>query len=122
MPSAIPTSPERRIGEPGTKRDGNLKFTRRLLNADGMLFRFGPMDWSHDAACRDGENAVFYPPTGGESRTDRLLRERAAKAICASCPVVAECLDEALRIGEQYGIWGGMTDHERRRLSLGRSA
>jgi WhiB family redox-sensing transcriptional regulator len=97
-------------------------FTRRLLNTEVTLFRFSLMNWSRDAACRNGDQDVFYPPTTGENRTERLLRERAAKAICEQCPVTEACLDEALSSDEHYGIWGGMTDHERRRLTLVRSA
>jgi len=109
-------------GVPARKPVGNLMFTRCLLNTGTSLFRFESMDWSRDAACRDGDRDVFYPPTTGESRTERLIRERAAKAICEQCPVTEACLSEALSIGEHYGIWGGMTDHERRRLTLVRSA
>jgi WhiB family redox-sensing transcriptional regulator len=45
------------------------------------------------------------------------LREKRAKEICAECPVQIECRNYALEIREQYGIWGGMTENERRLLA-----
>jgi WhiB family redox-sensing transcriptional regulator len=46
----------------------------------------------------------------------RLRRDRAAKAICAGCPVKAECADYAIRAREPYGVWGGLTEEEREAL------
>jgi WhiB family redox-sensing transcriptional regulator len=57
---------------------------------------------------------VFFPPSHFERKDDRELREARAKAICRSCPVRKECLDYALRIREQHGIWGGLNETERR--------
>ena len=70
--------------------------------------------WQVKAACRGPESAVFFPPTWPERRDERELREARAKTICAQCPVRAECLDFALRIREPHGIWGGLTEAERR--------
>jgi hypothetical protein len=50
----------------------------------------------------------FFPEKGGSSRE--------AKRICADCPVRIECLNYALRRDERYGVWGGMSERERRRL------
>jgi len=75
-----------------------------------------PLDWHRDAACRGERGAAFYPPLRPESKIERLARERSAKAICQDCPVRDECLDHALRHDERYGIWGGLTDVERRHL------
>lgn len=75
----------------------------------------GSNDWQREAACR-GERAAFYPPLQGESKTERQARERVAKSICDACTVKAECLDHAIRHDERYGIWGGLTDSERRHL------
>jgi WhiB family redox-sensing transcriptional regulator len=62
------------------------------------------------------------PPLREESDTDRRAREDAAKRVCAACPVRQECLDYALRVREQYGIWGGLTEVERRALASERRA
>jgi WhiB family redox-sensing transcriptional regulator len=72
--------------------------------------------WQLRAACRGPESAMFFPPTYAERREERDARESRAKSICAMCPVQRECLDYALRIGEQHGIWGGLTESERRSL------
>ena len=45
------------------------------------------------------------------------MRERQAKAVCATCPVHKECLDFALRIREPHGIWGGLNEIERRAIT-----
>lgn len=70
--------------------------------------------WQVKAACRGPESVVFFPPTWPERRDERDLREARAKTICAECTVRAECLDFALRIREPHGIWGGLTEAERR--------
>ena len=67
--------------------------------------------------CRDDETGCFIPPLREESDTERRARERAAKRVCAACPVRRECLDFALRLREPFGIWGGLTESERRRLT-----
>lgn len=68
--------------------------------------------WVERAACRDADPETFFPPSGG---TDDE-REAAAKRLCAGCPVVEDCLREALFNGESTGIWGGLNVRERRDL------
>lgn len=75
--------------------------------------------WQLRAACRGPESVLFFPPSHAEAKIDRDARERRAKAVCAGCPVRRPCLDYALRIGEQHGIWGGLTEVERRALAAG---
>ena len=72
--------------------------------------------WQRDAACRGPESVVFYPPTSYETRQQRESRESRAKTICSQCPVRAPCLEYALDIMEPHGIWGGLTEQERRTL------
>ncbi len=69
--------------------------------------------WAAYAACRSADPDLFFPGSDAEAR--HALR------ICATCPVVEDCLDYALMARERYGIWGGTTERERRRL-LRRSA
>ena len=66
------------------------------------------MPWQESARCRDYDPEIFFPEKGGSSRE--------AKRICADCPVRIECLNYALRRDERYGVWGGMSERERRRL------
>jgi WhiB family redox-sensing transcriptional regulator len=55
---------------------------------------------------------MFFHPDG-ERGPRRRAREIAAKAVCASCPVLAQCRAHALAAQEPYGIWGGLTEDER---------
>ncbi len=70
--------------------------------------------WQLRAACRGPESALFFPPTYPERKDERDAREARAKAICQECPVRSECLEYAISIREPHGIWGGLTEAERR--------
>lgn len=72
--------------------------------------------WHLRAACRGPESALFFPPSTPERRDDREARETHAKHICTQCGVRDDCLDFALRVHEPHGIWGGLTEAERRTL------
>ena len=72
--------------------------------------------WQAKAACRGPQSDVFYPPEHVERRDDRDEREEAAKAICRSCSVRRPCLEYALAIREPHGIWGGLSEHERKQV------
>lgn len=67
--------------------------------------------WYSRAACRGLDPALFYP-TRGEINSGK--RNWPAFAVCASCPVRADCLEEGLY--EAHGIWGGTTERERVRM------
>jgi WhiB family redox-sensing transcriptional regulator len=77
--------------------------------------------WQVKAACRGPQAVVFFPPTSFERKDEKLDRERRAKAICATCAVKRPCLDYAVRIREPHGIWGGLSEGERKRLLDARS-
>jgi WhiB family redox-sensing transcriptional regulator len=77
--------------------------------------------WQVRAACRGPETWLFFPPAHPERKDEREEREARAKAICARCPVRADCLDFAVRTREPYGIWGGLTELERQQLVASRS-
>jgi WhiB family redox-sensing transcriptional regulator len=66
------------------------------------------MSWREWARCRGVDPEIFYPPEEDEA----LM----AKEICAGCPVQQVCLDHALTRREKIGVWGGMTERERRRM------
>ena len=70
-------------------------------------------DWRHDAACREEDPELFFP-VGNSGPA--LLRITEAKAVCRRCPVNAECLNWALASGQDAGVWGGMSEDERRAL------
>jgi WhiB family transcriptional regulator, redox-sensing transcriptional regulator len=69
-------------------------------------------EWQYQGACRRVDPAVFFHPEG-ERGPARRRRDDAAKAVCASCPVLAQCRQHALTVREPYGVWGGMTEDER---------
>ncbi len=71
----------------------------------------GATSWVRDAACRG--SALFVTPVH-ESVDMRRERERRAKRVCGECSVRGACLEYALRVNERLGIWGGLTETERR--------
>lgn len=68
--------------------------------------------WSMRAACLDRPDEMFFPERGGSAR----VAVEAAKRVCARCPVTAECLEYAMATDQRFGVWGGLSEPERRRL------
>jgi WhiB family redox-sensing transcriptional regulator len=71
--------------------------------------------WHEQAACHDMDSGLFYSPEG-ERGPRKARRERAAKAVCATCPVQELCGAYAIATREPYGTWGGVSEGERREL------
>jgi WhiB family redox-sensing transcriptional regulator len=69
-------------------------------------------DWQLRGACRGRDADLFFHPEG-ERGPRRAGREAAAKAVCAGCPVLLRCREAALLSREPYGVWGGLSEHER---------
>jgi WhiB family redox-sensing transcriptional regulator len=69
-------------------------------------------DWQLRSACRYADTSLFFHPDG-ERGPAKDRRDAAAKAICATCPVLAQCRSHALQVREPYGVWGGLTEDER---------
>jgi WhiB family redox-sensing transcriptional regulator len=65
-------------------------------------------EWQERALCAQTDPEAFFPEKGGSTRE--------AKQICNSCEVRTECLEYALGHDERFGIWGGLSERERRRL------
>ncbi len=70
-------------------------------------------DWRHHAACRGVDPELFFPI--GNTGPSALQIED-AKAVCRRCDVVDQCLEWAVDNGIPYGVWGGMSEDERRAL------
>ena len=70
-----------------------------------------PLAWQTDALCAQTDPEAFFPEKGGSTRE--------AKRICLGCEVRDACLDYALANDERFGIWGGLSERERRRLKRG---
>ncbi len=67
--------------------------------------------WQERALCAQTDPEAFFPEKGGSTRE--------AKRICMGCEVRDECLEYALAHDERFGIWGGLSERERRRLKRG---
>ncbi len=68
-------------------------------------------DWMSDALCAQTDPEAFFPERGHATA-------RAAKRICAACPVITACRQYAVANNLQHGVWGGTTERERRRLRM----
>ncbi len=82
-----------RLGVPGV---------RRIVGDDN------PLAWQTDSLCAQTDPEAFFPEKGGSTRD--------AKKICTSCEVRSQCLEYALNNDERFGIWGGLSERERRKL------
>ncbi|TFD29421.1 WhiB family transcriptional regulator [Cryobacterium cryoconiti] len=82
-----------RLGVPGVRTDAG----------DG-----DPLSWQSDSLCAQTDPEAFFPEKGGSTRD--------AKKICSSCEVRTQCLQYALANDERFGIWGGLSERERRKL------
>lgn len=65
-------------------------------------------DWATDALCAQTDPEAWFPEKGGSTKR--------AKAVCGRCPVTAACLEYALTHDDLAGIWGGLSQRERRKL------
>ena len=70
--------------------------------------------WTDLALCAETDAEAFFPEKGGSVRD--------AKTVCRACPVRAQCLEYALEHDVRFGVWGGLAEHERRKLRRGRAA
>ena len=82
----------------------------RPRGTDGGHPRAGGLEpsWQEHALCAQTDPEAFFPEKGGSTRE--------AKRVCLSCDVRSECLEYALNNDERFGIWGGLSERERRRL------
>jgi WhiB family redox-sensing transcriptional regulator len=67
-----------------------------------------PLAWQADSLCAQTDPEAFFPEKGGSTRD--------AKKICSACEVKSQCLEYALGNDERFGIWGGLSERERRKL------
>ncbi len=84
-----------RLGVPGVRRVEQVEEDDQLA-------------WQSDALCAQTDPEAFFPEKGGSTRE--------AKKVCLACDVRGECLEYALANDERFGIWGGLSERERRRL------
>ena len=85
-----------RLGVPGVRR------------VDTSVVDDSQLSWQTDSLCAQTDPEAFFPEKGGSTRD--------AKKICTSCEVRNQCLEYALANDERFGIWGGLSERERRKL------
>jgi WhiB family redox-sensing transcriptional regulator len=71
------------------------------------------MEWVHRALCKDEDPELFFPVGSTGPAVSQMA---AAKAVCARCPVRGECLKWAIDTAQDAGVWGGLSEDERRAL------
>jgi WhiB family redox-sensing transcriptional regulator len=86
------------------------------MNSPALAYR--KLDWLELGACRDEDPDLFFPiASAGPGRA----QVAAAKAVCARCAVRQACLRFALEVSQDHGVWGGMSEEERRAIRNARS-
>jgi WhiB family transcriptional regulator, redox-sensing transcriptional regulator len=108
--SAVPIGPvvdgeDDEDDEESLDEDGHQSVDLVLVETDDLP---PELAWQERALCAQTDPEAFFPEKGGSTRE--------AKRVCMSCEVRAECLDYALAKDERFGIWGGLSERERRRV------
>jgi WhiB family redox-sensing transcriptional regulator len=98
--------PETRPDKSRAEHRAIVKFSPRP--AGPVVAASGDASWRDAALCAQSDPEAWFPEKGGSSRE--------AKAVCRMCLVRADCLEYALDKQEKFGIWGGMSERERRRI------
>ena len=88
--------------------DDDTRAELTLLDLAGQDSDEAELTWQERALCAQTDPEAFFPEKGGPTRE--------AKKVCVSCEVRAECLEYALENDERFGIWGGLSERERRKL------
>ena len=78
------------------------------LGVSGLFVEDEQESWQERALCAQTDPEAFFPEKGGSTRD--------AKRICTTCDVRDQCLEYALQNDERFGIWGGLSERERRKL------
>lgn len=81
---------------------------RRLVPDTIEPARVAALEWQDRSLCREVDGEIFYPEKGESTQP--------AKRVCMGCEVRTECLSYALANREAFGVWGGLSERERRRL------
>ena len=84
-----------------------------VMNLEELLYSGPKRRWVSMGNCVGVDPDLFFPERGGSTRE--------AKEVCRGCVVREDCLEFALANGEKFGIWGGLSERERRRLRRARA-
>ena len=88
--------------------DDDARAELSLLDLAGQDSDDAELSWQERALCAQMDPEAFFPEKGGSARE--------AKKVCVGCEVRQECLEYALSNDERFGIWGGLSERERRKL------
>ena len=89
-------------------RGGAVRELQLITNLEFVDTAEGELSWQERALCAQTDPEAFFPEKGGSTRE--------AKKVCVGCDVRGECLEYALAHDERFGIWGGLSERERRKL------
>ena len=89
-------------------REAPVAAVREIDLRDPVAEVAAELEWQERALCAQTDPEAFFPEKGGSTRE--------AKRVCLSCDVRVECLEYALENDERFGIWGGLSERERRRV------
>jgi WhiB family redox-sensing transcriptional regulator len=92
----------------------SVRFLRLPADYEGPRLGVAAPAWQRYANCLGVDPDLFFPERGGSTRE--------AKEVCRGCVVREECLEYAIEAGEKFGIWGGLSERERRTLRRRRNA
>ena len=92
----------------GTAAGAEKEARRWKTQVEGVDLLGDAPEWQERALCSQTDPEAFFPEKGGSTRE--------AKRICGRCEVKSECLEYALGHDERFGIWGGLSERERRKL------
>jgi WhiB family redox-sensing transcriptional regulator len=111
--TAPPTAP--------TQQARRRRATRLRSRPQPRRQELAALAWQRLGACRQVDQNVFFAPDApGEPRSDRRRRLVAAKRVCAQCPVLETCRTYAVENREEFGVWGGLSETERKDLIAAR--
>lgn len=99
------------VGDSSPAEDGQRAHLSLVATEFDDLFEAVEEQWQDRALCAQTDPEAFFPEKGGSTRE--------AKRICLGCEVRNECLEYALAHDERFGIWGGLSERERRKLKRG---
>src|SRR2546430_5780653 len=103
------------MGDPTKMREGPPPGPADIRFTDGKAGRW--MDWVRRARCKDEDPELFFPiGTSGPA----AVQIEMAKAVCCQCSVKGECLEWALGTNQDAGVWGGLSEDERRAVRRAR--
>lgn len=103
--ATVPKSP------PTVRPSAQSAATRRQLSPSVVGAVPEVHDWSLGSACLDEDPDLFFP-VGEKGRA--IVQMEHARKICLGCPVRRQCLELALKVGAEHGMWGGLTPEERK--------